>query len=770
MDGKTFPKTDNSAEKDNNIVLRFVLIALFVFLCIKACFLFISGVEFWGINQLHYLSGFLGVPLLSISLVGIYISWTSKNTPKAKSVKEKKKTKTAINEKEKVRSDLPTLFILTVTFGILFLVYQVAWPFLGDGSIFVGYLFNFHVSGKMTVWWTEAPSMYLQYGIYHLKLLLGGTANSFFPFTAISFISGVLFVIMSFRFSKAFDKNFRMQWLLFALLLSAGGTLFFFGYMETYPLQYTCVLIYCYLSYRYLQNKTTLVRPALILLLCITLHLQNVLLLPSLIFLSTFRSSQSRQEVDRKRAVLRSLVIAVPLLLAIYLYFQWHPLSGNGTGQKNPFIPLFSSEHFSYTLFSGQHLLDILNENLLLAGVALAAIFACILAGYKHIRWNDPFLLYLLLNFFFFESFLIGGNVVFGLARDWDVCASLGIFITLLAVVLLKQVLQRNTEYKRFAIPLLAVALCTCISWVTLNIKDVSASNRYEDILELYTLRIEKASAQYGYENLRKYYKGGDPEAEIRTIRKIVEIDPRPADVRNALSTARENAARLSPSARSDIQKIVDCLYNINSDSIFSRENYEDIRISGRLAGEGVTLGDFYENGIDFLVQAKIISYDQALSKVDSFIHRHPSVAYGYEVRGYLMTQFGNDAKGSMPYLERALSIDPNHTRTYNLLGIAYALSGDRLKAKEYLRHMLELDPFWMNGLESYTNFLMNKGNEVSDTTDLLLVRQSLKSIIRTPPESDTKVHLDQHEVIVRQAEKLLRKVEYRMKELQTVH
>ena len=134
------------------------------------------------------------------------------------------------------------------------------------------------------------------------------------------------------------------------------------------------------------------------------------------------------------------------------------------------------------------------------------------------------------------------------------------------------------------------------------------------------------------------------------------------------------------------------------------------------------------------------------------------------------MTVFGDDTKGAMPYLERSFAIDPNHPRTCNLLGISYVTEGERPKGKEYLRRMVQLDPMWMQGLESYVEFLARGGNDLSDTTDLSLLRKSLTLIIEAPPESGTKLHLDQSERKVRQARQLLDKVERRTKELQAIH
>src|SRR5439155_7612608 len=111
-------------------------------------------------------------------------------------------------------------------------------------------------------------TMYLVYGIYYIFLkLTSGHQNVFLPFIVITFLSEILFIITAFRFAKAYDSRSWMQWFFFLMLLCAGGTVFFFGYMEVYPLQYALILVYFYFAYLYVckQGKLSYAGAALIL-------------------------------------------------------------------------------------------------------------------------------------------------------------------------------------------------------------------------------------------------------------------------------------------------------------------------------------------------------------------------------------------------------------------------------------------------------------------------------------------------------------------------
>lgn len=293
---------------DQNTIVQNLLRALVLLFLLRTIFVFISSTEFWGLNISYYLPKESSIIFLALAAISLLIGFNLHE-------RKLKKNKSLEIDSKKSSFDNYVLLILLVTCSVLFLTIKIAWPFLGDGSIFAGYLFKFHETGKMTIWWTEAPSMYLQYGIYYVKLLLTSKGDSFFPFTVISVISGIFFVGISYKFSKTLSSISFMQGIILSLLLGAGGTLFFFSYMETYPLQYSFVLLYTYFAYKYFMHKSDLLRCWLVLIFCIILHLQNILLVPSFLLILYWKKTEGER---RYPSVYKVLLLTSPVLLAIY--------------------------------------------------------------------------------------------------------------------------------------------------------------------------------------------------------------------------------------------------------------------------------------------------------------------------------------------------------------------------------------------------------------------------------------------------------------------
>ncbi|MFI5263826.1 MAG: hypothetical protein ACHQM6_04870 [Candidatus Kapaibacterium sp.] len=747
----------------------FFLVSLLIFIVIKGCFLFLNAKEFWGINHLQYLPKLLGIFIVIFSVLSILIGWRSALSKPSISKKKKNNLPVAKNHRN---PDLPILLLVIATFLFLFWQFQIFWPYLGDGTVYSGFLLNFEVSGKMNLQWDAAPVLYILYGIYYVFLKFNpNQQNVFIPFAAVSLISGLLFIIFSFRFAKKFDSGKWWQILLFSLLLSAGGSLFFFGYMEVYPLQYAYVLIYSYFAFLYLRHKAKLSIVALMLILCIIFHLQNILLIPSFLFLFTLRKTDDREHSDKKKWVLRTILISVPLLLGIYALSQMNFLSTAPGDLESLFIPLKEyNPSVHITLFSGIHLLDIFNEHLILASVPLLVLGLCSVFFRKKIQWSDPFILFLLLNLFFFESLLFGGNFAFGLARDWDVCATLGITIALLAAFIFRQCITEQRESKALIIPISTIAICGIIAWIGVNINGASATSRYEDILSVYSPLLESRAARVGYENLRKYYVHiHDPNGEIRTERRMVELMPRPVESGSAIRSAIAFSKELSPAAKSDILEIVRFIGDIDSDSLLREEVFDKVRLGKPHTGQSVTLGDHFEDGVDLLAREfGLLTLAQELQMADTFISKHPALPYGYELRGSIMLYYTKDIQGSITYFQKSLQCDSMRTRSFLYLAVADARTDNPLEAKENFRRMIQLDPNFFPGLMFYASFLGTSPKNPSDIPDLVSIRDALKVTIETPPESNLEHSINEHKTEVERATGLLRKVEHRLNELRT--
>jgi hypothetical protein len=478
--------------------------------------------------------------------------------------------------------------------------------------------------------------------------------------------------------------------------------------------------------------------------------------------LYSLRNEPVRKTADRRRLVYRSFIVIAPLLLIIYGYFQWHPIIEPPTEPQNPFIPFASLKGFSYTLLSSQRILDILNENLLLAGVPVFVIFAFVISARRSIRFQDPLLLFLTTNLLFFEAYLIGGNAGFGLARDWDIFASIGIFLTLIMVLIVRGLALTPSQQKKIIVPISVLSFLSIISWVYLNVGTGSASSRYEDIVEIYTPKIEAKWAMMGYENLRKFFVRRDVEGELRVIRKMVYLSPRHTLVQTAETDAMQRLQYLTPGAKEELRRIVDHLGTLN-DSLLREEVFYLVRIGPHGSGESVTLGEQFEDGVMILYRKfGMMSLEGALGKTDDFIVKHPSLPYGYELRGFLIYLLTSDTKGSLSYLEKAIAIDPSRSRPHLYHALALAKLSQRKEANVEFRAALALDPLWLGGLTYYASFLADKENNVVTAEDISFASERLKRIIIAQPESSLEVHVEAQRAKASLAARLLQEIEHK--------
>ncbi len=761
MDQKNTLQTEETPLK--NRVLKFLIASLIVFVAIKAIFIFVWIPELWGINLLHYVSLPLALLLTLIPLSAIFFVLKWREKPEVQLAKKNSKSKAAKKAPRKKLSDSAILIYLLIGFGILFFSLRISWPFLGDGTVFGGMLFNFQAFGKMEYQWDAAPTTWLLYGIYYLYFKLGnGVQNVFFPFFIVSIISGLLFVWGAFRFACEYDLRPWMRWLFFGLLMCAGGSLYFFRYMEVYSLQYSVILLYLYFAYRFINTKASLLSTGLLLVAAALLHIQNALLLPSFILLYTLRKSDDKQNEDKRRFFLRFILISIPVFLAVYAYIEINFFNLHGI--QNLFMPWknFNGEIY-YLLLGPEHLLDIVQEHLLVAGLPIFLIIGCVATSYRKINWKDPYLLFLFMALFYAEALIIGGNCAFGLARDWDISASIGITIALIAIHILKQVYQAGRLRVRptaIVVPILVTAFCGAVTWIGININERSASSRFEDLMETFTPLIDKRLAQLGYENLRKFYLRFNPNDEIRTERKMIEILPRPPEFASAFRAAALSPNLITAESKSELVRIIRFAVHIPKDTNLKKLEVDTTQHMNIHTAESMTIGDQFEDGLEMMHRDfGAITVNDAINLADTFIMLHPKLPYGYEARGYTMLYYSNKIEASIPYFEKALEKDPGRTRSFLYLAVAHARSKNIIKAKDYFRQMVDLDPDFMEGLKIYIGFMLSLPSTTENAHDLEIIRHALDYIIGSAPESSLQQHLEQHNARVKEAESLKNRV-----------
>lgn len=663
-----------------------------------------------------------------LSAVGILVGFSTQTISNRRA--ERKPTIAATSS---IRQWILPLVIIA-GLGILFFSVQIAWPFLGDGTSYLGFMYNFHESGTLTLQRTATPVLYLLYGIYYIFLKLNNNqGDSFFPFQIVSLLSGLIFTFTTVLFAIRYDGNRWMRALFFIVLISLGGSLLFFGYVETYPLQYALVFVYAYTAYLYLQRKCWMTAVVAGLAFSIAFHLQNILLLPSFVFLLSLRKVDDKMAADKSRIALGLLLAAMPLLLIVYIGSQTGLFGISASDPINPFIPFLPTADFQYSLLHPAHLVDILNEHLLLAVIPLSLLLAAILTDYRRIKWRNPYMLFLLLNFFFLEAFLIGGNLGLGLARDWDISSSLGITIGLLALFIIKEVYVGDR--RALALSASTVALCGVAAWVGVNAGEQSSVARYQDLLKRYVPLVEKNIARVSYEHLRKYFQTARmPTDELATIRTMLEIHPTTAEASQGMIVV-SNQQNLTKESESDVHTIIDVLQAQN-DSLLQLEVIEDIRIAEPHSELATTLGDFFEEYLIYLYNLNRLSLEDALKRCERFIDKHPNLPHGYETYGHLQASFTQAGEMVIPYLQKALALDSLRPRPRFYLAVAFGKAGRRLEALAQFQKALQFDPNSKWGLVEYGIYLTQQPATNEDIPYLEALKDFLAAAIQRPPKS----------------------------------
>ena len=292
-----------------------------------------------------------------------------------------------------------------------------------------------------------------------------------------SYTSGVLYVLIAFRVSAALGKNTLEKSIVLAFLLTTGYIQLFFGYVENYPLYMPGLLLYIYAGLRAWEHRMSLIVPALLLGILLTLHLAFASLAPSLLVLA-FRAYRLRRGIasDTKNvAVSLGALCCVPLSAGVFLHLSgvgFEAYLGKMGGRS--FLPLFEEPGFlvQYRMFSFAHILDFINLQLLSAPAACMALML--------LRMEDsarqPFLAVCTVVPLLF-TFIASPGI--GAVRDWDIFSLPALPLTVwVASLIVNRISDRSQLFHASFLLCGAAALHTGL-WVGVNASASAAEARF---------------------------------------------------------------------------------------------------------------------------------------------------------------------------------------------------------------------------------------------------------------------------------------------------
>ncbi len=251
----------------------------------------------------------------------------------------------------------------------------------------------------------------------------------------------------------------KWQSTLLAMLLFACCSIvqFYFGYVEHYTIAFTFLVLYMLSAFSDFESDTLSIKTPLLLLAACGFHLLSIVYLPSLVYLA-----YSRLKKKSQRLLTLAGSISVILVGAIYVSTQ--------TAMASIFVPLFAVTDNPYSLFSGQHLKDLVS--VLMLNISLLPVLLLHKATWFGKQRN-----LILVAITFPLLFTVVFDPKLGAMRDWDIlCLAVpAVFAAMLAVLR-----EFESALKYRLIPLLFVfALMHTGTWIYHN---ASKQESYESV------------------------------------------------------------------------------------------------------------------------------------------------------------------------------------------------------------------------------------------------------------------------------------------------
>jgi tetratricopeptide (TPR) repeat protein len=530
---------------------------------------------------------------------------------------------------------------------VLFYLLRTKTHLLGDGFQILDSL----KSGSLTPNWSQPLAIWIYLNSYHLLNRLFGLDGAS-VYALVSYLAGMIFVVFAVKLSSLLGKSTSTRLFVFLILVLMGSSELFFGYAEHYPLLCAGILVYIFYCLKYLRKEIGIYVPAAIFFIILSIHFSALYLLPSLLYIFLFHreSGTSNRILNIKKL---GVVLAFGLIctIGLVLYMWTHDrfvlthlvpvLHGGYTGPD-------------YTLFSPDHIIDFLNQQLLISPIGFALGLIFLVSRSKNPSLKDQtfrFLLIvtsaqLLLNFIF--------NPGLGAPRDWDLFASAGLGYTVLALFLF---MQTSPDWKpsRAKLNLVVVAALFVLPWILINASPEKSVARFRNVLDL-----DPKKSRNGHFILGRYFADRGDTAEVN----------------------KENRATKEKFPEMDLYlQGQELLYQGDTAQAFQKFT-ESIRISPDYAEAYAGLGWYFSLSGDFQQSEK--EYKHA-------IELNPYFPAAYADLGDIYLK-KKDFKEAKEMYGRALEGRMKNPRLYNNLGILYTQLNDLDKAASFYQRAIALE------------------------------------------------------------------------------
>lgn len=599
---------------------------------------------------------------------------------------------------------------------LLFYLFRSKIPLLGDGFQVTESL----NAGALSVNWSQPLAIWIYVASFKIlgKIL---HPNGAAVYALISYLSGVVFIIYALKAAILLGKEWSTRLFVFFILILMGSTQLFLGYAEHYPLLFSGILIFLFYGLKNLRGETRVLVPVVVFLVLLPLHFSSLYLLPSVLFLLIV-SGKRKALVD----VLRSkrtwgtllFLVLISVSLALYIWkYNWYVFSY--------LMPLVHGSYTGpgYTLLSPSHLLDFLNQQILISPVGLALLFVFWIFKPEAPNKRDRIFQFLLtvsagqLAF----NFLIDPGL--GAPRDWDLFASVGLGYTFLTLYVFSQV-AAQFEVGHLKLRLTTVALLFTLPWILINASGDLSIARFRNLLDL-----DPKKSRNGHFVLAGYFDGmgrteeverenrmvkekfpeiglvtrgmdflnkGELQRGYEIIIKAIELSPDFAEARAALAcycvkTGDLRKAEMELRRALKLKPEYRAAYEDLGDIYMKKGNFKEAE---KCYTRAMTMGvdkPYVMNNLAILyaqsdkLEKAASFYRKAIARESDFVESHYGLAFVYYQQGKL--------EESLIELNLLLRIDPNFALGYYQLGQTCARLGRKGEAISAYQRYLQMQP-----------------------------------------------------------------------------
>ncbi len=552
---------------------------------------------------------------------------------------------------------IPTLALA----GIAFWIGREGTTFLGDGYWLERMLPTIQDVSAIWLGFSHEPlTGYVVWNFYKLMLSLNPGFSARDAFAVVSVLSGMCYlVILGYVVKKIIRDHSDGVWIFIFLIATAGSQLFF-GYVENYTIAYVVYLLFVLTGILCLRDKLSLIVPSTVFAVVFDLYFGALAFAPLVLYLYV-RTLVRKRYLETILSVVITLVTGAALL-ALSGYNSTAFLH-RFTGGDGHILPLFAKQGVSnvYSMLSPDHLVEIVNLQLLLSPFALILLTMFLYLLKTSLNWRDSELIFILLN----AACGLGMMFIFlsdlGISRDWDLMAIFGLGTSIaLAYILPRIFVDRNVTH-RVLFMITSLTLLHSAGFILVNANEKRAIPR-SDILVLNDFAGRKSYTIY--EQLAIYHRDrGDYPAAIQNFKNFLGYDSLNARILGNLADVYHRVG------------------NEDSEMVWLEQSARH----------------FPNNKMVYINLAKIYvrrgRFDESAEMTIRGLMSDSPTADTLTDLGIYSIKFGNNYQEGLNYFLRALTADSSYADAYLNAGIACKALGRPMEMKKYLTKFLQLEP-----------------------------------------------------------------------------